>query len=1117
MRKLKKIDEYTKDTDPFNDLKEVINEGKFNKELMPIGKKDKKDKKAICLHFTAGATKGADGTTCKTPSDLVDAKRHAVNYWVYRDGTIVEYMEPEYWAHHSSCGDKYNPQVIAIEIVNYGPIYLEGSDLKWVDPQGRIWQYCELDAALKGPDKAYIDLMDNDYDKLGRYKKNSYRGYRYYPAFASEQVVSVAKLLKSLCNEYDIPYRFLPYDMRFDKFSTGETTMVNVSLKELVTAWNFMDEDKDKAGIFSHVNTNGEAKWDIGPAFDWEFLENYGRGCNTCFPLEIKSNTMTPLHWLKNIESESASGYYPIGSNLSVHTGVHISTSNPDFTPVRAMANGYIIAFKFYTEKEQSEFPFYIPNINQIGHAGFILMKHDLKNIESSEDKCTFYSMYMHLQPPEKDPKYEVPLWYSKLKALVEGGKLDISYGSSFGTETDSTDNFYMRDSHDDLKEITFIEGIPRIAGTDKNTLDINKFKIITLSEPWLHVNGGDIIGYTKPLKSEQNYVHWETFSTSEDNDQNFSYLLKLIKSKFNTNEISFEHLEAADDSIYEANELNNMFDNSEGRFIKSLLHNTYYKKTNNDVISAYDKIKSVYNNQNHNFDLTIQVLDELDFELKDDIKLTIKNSENTLYSQNYNELINNNGSLPVQSLEFIECVSDSNTSVSFNIEERNQFDLFKEFVNTPYSFRNSQLNLPSTYTCIYFERIFNKLNNQGRIDLNLNYDQEFYTNRALFDSQEVPIFDSIFSGANSLINLNNNLYFNNPAIILWMLTLLQETITDCSNDFWSERENPLTNYGFCIDDENKKLGGDCYILIVAKYYRRGKPDKADDDNFRTITINSTDNDDKSLKVHLDNTGKYTSKFTIDKWGKYKIDEGLSTIQGLESSFMIPKPKWGKITHDKENNVLTFSDIEHLKGTVKWIIHQTFHYNHKSIDILYPLETNSISTSITLDLKKLKMDLKPYFSLFDEEDKIDESKEMSVEISVRLYNVSSTFWTSLPKEEDDTYWDKLRTLENYEYTSRWQKTKMDSLTYLPNTQICNSKTSSVPVHLRYFKSETDEQLTKSEIKLEKETNVKVFTHPITKDFILYTLTDTDNTKSTFCKVIYNEKMYYVYDSRVKKP
>ncbi|WP_028973508.1 peptidoglycan recognition protein family protein [Spirochaeta cellobiosiphila] len=227
MRKLKKLNEYTKDSEPFNRLKSVINRGMFNKKLMPIGRKNKKDKTAICLHFTAGATNGADSTTCKTPSDIVDAKRHAVNYWVYRDGTIVEYMEPEYWAHHSSA-DTENPKIIAIEIVNYGPIYLEGSDLKWVDSKGEIYTYCELDAAIKGPDKAFIDLADNDYDKLGRYPNSEYRGYRYYAAFTTKQTQSVAKLLKALCKEYDIPYRFLPYHMRFDRYREG--SMNNVSL-----------------------------------------------------------------------------------------------------------------------------------------------------------------------------------------------------------------------------------------------------------------------------------------------------------------------------------------------------------------------------------------------------------------------------------------------------------------------------------------------------------------------------------------------------------------------------------------------------------------------------------------------------------------------------------------------------------------------------------------------------------------------------------------------------------------------------------------------------------------------------------------------------------------------
>ncbi|WP_028973503.1 peptidoglycan recognition protein family protein [Spirochaeta cellobiosiphila] len=343
MRKLKHLNEYTIGSDDYIRLSTKISRLKqFKKEEMYLGKVDKSEKTAICLHFTAGNFGGADSTTCNTKPNRAIEKHNAVNYWVYRDGTIVEYMEPEYWAHHSHGGDTYNPKIIAIEIVNYG--WLELKNDGYLHSCSGI--YCSKDEQCKGKDLAYIDLANNDYDKLGRYPHSEYRGYRYYAAFTTLQTQSVAKLLKTLCKEYDIPYRFLPYDIRFDHFEWNEP------MRQLVTDWSsFMNDNKEKAGIFSHVNTryrnedtNAVVKWDISPAFDWEYLENYN-GFTTSFPLENNTNKlyqMTPIQWLNAAERGDQKGYFPIGSNLTAHTIVHIASPSTQSTPVRAMPNGSV-------------------------------------------------------------------------------------------------------------------------------------------------------------------------------------------------------------------------------------------------------------------------------------------------------------------------------------------------------------------------------------------------------------------------------------------------------------------------------------------------------------------------------------------------------------------------------------------------------------------------------------------------------------------------------------------------------------------------------------------------------------------------------------------------------
>ncbi|WP_037571519.1 hypothetical protein, partial [Spirochaeta cellobiosiphila] len=91
MRKLKQLQEYENDSEEYNDLKaKILKDKQFQKEEMYLGKVDKSEKTAICLHFTAGNYGGTDSTTCKTSPNRAIDDHNAVNYWVYRDGTIVE-------------------------------------------------------------------------------------------------------------------------------------------------------------------------------------------------------------------------------------------------------------------------------------------------------------------------------------------------------------------------------------------------------------------------------------------------------------------------------------------------------------------------------------------------------------------------------------------------------------------------------------------------------------------------------------------------------------------------------------------------------------------------------------------------------------------------------------------------------------------------------------------------------------------------------------------------------------------------------------------------------------------------------------------------------------------
>lgn len=76
-------------------------------------------------------------------------------------------------------------QTIGIEISNYGPLRVKDNCL--IDAYGNV--YCTLD------DKEY-------------YKQCTYRGYNYYATMTEKQELAVAKLLKYLCKEHDIPEIF---------------------------------------------------------------------------------------------------------------------------------------------------------------------------------------------------------------------------------------------------------------------------------------------------------------------------------------------------------------------------------------------------------------------------------------------------------------------------------------------------------------------------------------------------------------------------------------------------------------------------------------------------------------------------------------------------------------------------------------------------------------------------------------------------------------------------------------------------------------------------------------------------------------------------------------------
>jgi N-acetyl-anhydromuramyl-L-alanine amidase AmpD len=198
--------------------------------------KEVNDKKQIVLHFTMGNIAGDIRTLTG------ERGRISVPYVIARDGTIYRLFSSEYWAHHlgvkdaelsphASSGPALSKQTIGIELSNYGPLTLKGTDLY---TEYNTW-YCTL------ADTTQYTVLDKPY-----------RDYKYYAAYTELQYDSLTILLRFLTAAYGIPRKFLAETARFEK---------NVK-----NTLNF-------SGIVSHVNYR-DGKTDIGAAFDWAKLVN---------------------------------------------------------------------------------------------------------------------------------------------------------------------------------------------------------------------------------------------------------------------------------------------------------------------------------------------------------------------------------------------------------------------------------------------------------------------------------------------------------------------------------------------------------------------------------------------------------------------------------------------------------------------------------------------------------------------------------------------------------------------------------------------------------------------------------------------------------------------------
>jgi N-acetyl-anhydromuramyl-L-alanine amidase AmpD len=187
-------------------------------------------KTQITLHFTAGTT--VEGALQAWRTDPVKV---ATAYIVDLDGTVVEAFDPKYWAYHLGLRGAVNAnwacdrQGIGIELVNVGNLQPTGPYMSWWT--GEVW--CGSEDTVE-----YRTLP------------TAWRGNQHWAAFPEKQVRATRELVRQLCRDFSIPFRFLPPEKRFICDPEGA---------------------KQHRGVLTHANYL-QTKLDIGPAFPWDIL-----------------------------------------------------------------------------------------------------------------------------------------------------------------------------------------------------------------------------------------------------------------------------------------------------------------------------------------------------------------------------------------------------------------------------------------------------------------------------------------------------------------------------------------------------------------------------------------------------------------------------------------------------------------------------------------------------------------------------------------------------------------------------------------------------------------------------------------------------------------------------
>jgi len=253
-------------------------------------------------------------------------------------------------------------------------------------------------------------------------------------------------------------------------------------------------------------------------------------------------------------------GYYPLGTNSTVHGGVHLLSQKS--IPIRCMAPGYIVAARLRKEPQTGGWDFEKRFLN--AYSGFVLVRHDLVvPTQGGAKEFPFYSLYMHLSPttwPDSKDEYAKVEWLKRFYLARHNAvvNLDPTRGAvgerhwlavppaTSGAKADRVDlvdeadifgpriSRWVRDRQDH-RYLSYVKEPP---GNLKAAYDaLKRGDVVTFSKPLLQVSPGDILGWCKPVGQTTDtrtnllsgYLHWEVFAPAAPSPSAFEKIKELL------------------------------------------------------------------------------------------------------------------------------------------------------------------------------------------------------------------------------------------------------------------------------------------------------------------------------------------------------------------------------------------------------------------------------------------------------------------------------------------------------------------------------------------------------------------------------------------------------------